>query len=219
MPLTPDSPGSRCFESEPPLLQWRSHIPHYLDARGRVSTILTSNPVAPATLLPELEENLAALAMSRTRFLVAIGHDTDRLAMNGLREASCTDFGGAVQVRSAASATWSADFVSLPFLTSDDPIWCPPQNEFGNGSLDCIVDGSLPLTCNEPIGDWTNRLSEDYGSVLSFYKRRYNPLIGDMRRRTAGNCLQNPDSTRSVGLRCLDTNRSHKLRFLRPEPN
>ena len=141
-----------------------------------------------------------SLAMARPRSLVAIGLDTDRLAMNGLREPTCSDFGGAVQVRSVASGNWSGDFVSLPFLTADDPTWCPPQSEFGNGSLDCVVDGSLPLTCSDPIGDWTNRFSEDYGSVLSFSEDGQTLLIGDMRRRTAGSCLQNPDSTRSGGV-------------------
>ncbi|MED5321759.1 MAG: hypothetical protein VYA02_00685, partial [Planctomycetota bacterium] len=189
------SPNRRYFNSD-------ASGPTYLDARGRVCTVLTFTPSSTQTLLPELGmDNFGgSLAMSQTRALVAVGLDTDRLAMNGLREASCTDFGGAVQVRSAAGGNWSADFVSLPFLTADDPTWCPPQNEFGNGSLDCIVDGSFPLTCTEPIGDWTNRFSEDYGSVLSFTSDGQTLLVGDMRRRTAGTCLQNPDSTNSGGV-------------------
>lgn len=189
------SPNRRYFNSD-------ASGPTYLDARGRVCTVLTFTPSSTQTLLPELGmDNFGgSLAMSQTRALVAVGLDTDRLAMNGLREASCTDFGGAVQVRSAAGGNWSADFVSLPFLTADDPTWCPPQNEFGNGSLDCVVDGSLPLTCTEPIGDWTNRFSEDYGSVLSFTSDGQTLLVGDMRRRTAGTCLQNPDSTNSGGV-------------------
>ena len=189
------SPNRRYFNAD-------ATGPTYLDVRGRASALLTSTASSTQTLLPELGmENFGgSLAMSRTRALVAIGLDTDRLAMNGLRGASCNDFGGAVQVRSASGGGWSSDFVSLPFLTADDPTWCPPQNEFGNGSLDCIIDGSLPLTCNAPIGDWTNRFSEDYGSVLSFTPDGETLLIGDMRRRTAGTCLQNPDSTSSGGV-------------------
>lgn len=189
------SPNRRYFNGDP-------GGPTYLEVRGRVSSLLTFTTAPTQTLLPELGmENFGgSLAVSRTRSLVAIGLDTDRLAMNGLREPTCSDFGGAVQVRSVAGGNWSGDFVSLPFLTADDPTWCPPQSEFGNGSLDCVVDGSLPLTCTDPIGDWTNRFSEDYGSVLSFSEDGQTLLIGDMRRRTAGSCLQNPDSTRSGGV-------------------
>ncbi|MAV55753.1 MAG: hypothetical protein CMJ28_07345, partial [Phycisphaerae bacterium] len=176
--------------------------PTYLDVRGRVSGFANTSSASSSTLLPLLGmENFGgSLSMSRVRSLVAIGLDTDRLAMNGFREPACSDFGGAVQVRSFNTGSWSNDFASLPFLIQDDPSWCPPQGGLGNGSMGCVVDGSLPLACDEPIGDWSNRFSTDYGAVLDFSPDGETLMVGDMRRRTAGDCLQNPDTSRSGGI-------------------
>ena len=127
--------------------------PTFLDVRGRVSSVITS-PLDPTqTLLPELGmENFGgSLAMARTRSLVAIGLDTDRLAMNGLREASCSDFGGAVQVRSVPFGNWSADFVSLPFLTADDPTWCPPKANLATAALTVWSTAHCPSPAPTPL--------------------------------------------------------------------
>lgn len=183
----------------------------FLGVRGRVSGFSTSPLGSTATLLPTLGmENFGgSLAMSNTRSLVAIGLDTDRRRMPGVRSSTCTDFGGAVQVRSFRDATWVSDFISLPFLISDDPTFCPPEPEVEDtgtcldpslNSLFCLDDCSDPVLCEVPIGDWSNSFSPDYGSSLNFSADGRLLMIGDMGRNNRGLCLQSPDTTDAGGL-------------------
>ena len=198
------SPNRRYFNGDPA-------GPEYLDVRGRVSSLLTSTFDPTQTLLPELGmQNFGGtLAMARARSLVAIGLDTDRRNMPGMRSSTCSDFGGAVQVRSVSGGSWNSNFVSLPYLISDDSTFCPPEPEVedagtcldpSQNSLFCLDDCSDPVLCDEPMGDWSNNFSPDYGSALSFSTDGRLLMIGDMGRTNRGLCLQSPDTSEASGL-------------------
>lgn len=188
------SPNRRYFNADPagPL-----YIP---DTRGRVFGMTTSN-LQITTLYPEvgMEAFGSALAMSAQRDLVAIGLDMDRASMPGMRDSQCFDFGGAVQVRKY-DGTWSSSFASLPFMVQTDPTFCPEVNEFDVGSLECANDQSVPLLCDNPIGDTSNFFSAEYASSLEFSSNGSTLLIGDPGRKRPGLCPQSPNNDDFQGL-------------------